>query len=267
MAAAALPGRAPLHRQAEASTPRLTPLRLLLAMAGLLVLAWVLGGKRGDDSAAAPAPAAASAPAAQGDAVAASAPQQVMVLRGERPTTPQTVDEARMTLLDGGTVLRIDGGVGRNFARDLAGFIADNRSLQRIDITSGGGYTVVGFEAARLINRNNLVVRVKSHCASICVALWAAAFSRQLEPDAVIGLHQWTAQCEVMASPERERCQHDAQFATDNKTLYEAWLRSAGFDAFLLALQARTPPEDIAILNAGQLRSHGVGFVLVDKAD
>jgi hypothetical protein len=31
-----------------------------------------------------------------------------------------------------------------------------------------------GFEAARVINRHNLIVRVKSHCASICVALWAA---------------------------------------------------------------------------------------------
>ena len=96
--------------------------------------------------------------------------------------------------------------------------------------------------------------------------MWAAAFSRQLEPDAVIGLHQWTAQCEVMPSPERERCQNDAQFATDNKYVYEAWLRSAGFDAELLQLQARTPPQDIAVINAQQLRRHGVDFMLVDKS-
>jgi hypothetical protein len=262
---APLPSRPPIRGREVANTSPITPVRLLLGMFGLLAVAWFIGGKPREARSAEDAAATASAPVI---AVApTAAPPQATVLRGVKPTAHRTVDEARMTLLEGGKVLRIDGGVGHQFARDLAGFLAENRSLQRIDITSGGGYTLVGFEAARLINRNNLVVRVKSHCASICVALWAAAFSRQLEPDAVIGLHQWTAQCEVMASPERERCQHDAQFATDNKTLYEAWLRSAGFDAFLLALQARTPPEDIAILNAGQLRSHGVGFVLVDKAD
>ena len=145
--------------------------------------------------------------------------------------------------------------------------LAQNRGLQRVDISSGGGYMMEGFEAARIINRHNLIVRVKSHCASICVALWAAAFSRQLEPDAVIGLHQWTAQCEVMPSPEREQCQRHAQFATQNKSTYEAWLRSAGFNPTLIALQARTPPQDMAILTAAQLRSNGVDFVLVDKTD
>ena len=36
---------------------------------------------------------------------------------------------------------------------------------------------------------------------------------------------------------------------------------------FLIALQARTPPQDMAILTAAQLRSNGVDFVLVEKTD
>lgn len=255
--------------------PRKPPVRrglnlvhIALAAGVLLAAGYFIGGKRQGDAPVEPvlSPAAGqSSPAAAAQARQGAA--EVMVMRGQAATERREVDQARMTLLEGGTVLRIEGGVGRHFARHLADLLAQNRSLQRIDITSGGGYMMEGFEAARVINRHNLIVRVKSHCASICVALWAAAFSRQLEPDAVIGLHQWTAQCEVMPSPEREQCQRHAQFATQNKSTYEAWLRSAGFNADLIALQARTPPQDMAILTAAQLRSNGVDFVLVEKTD
>jgi hypothetical protein len=254
-----LPPRPVRSKPAQRKGP-LTPLRLLIGVAGLLAAAYYIGEQGGSADGTPPSQAVAkqeTLPAAKPSAV---------VLKGEKPTQHRTVDQARMTLTDGGNTLRIEGGVGRDFARQLDRLLAENPSLQRIDITSGGGYTMIGFEAARIIQRRNLIVRVKSHCASICVALWAAAAQRQLEPDAVIGLHQWTAQCEVMPSPEREQCQHQAQFATDNTVVYEAWLRSAGFNAFLLDLQARTPPEDIAVVNAQQLRANGVDFVLVAKA-
>ena len=239
---------------------------VVLAAGALLAAAWFMGGKSPGETASVPA-VTPMATAPSGAAQAKRAGDEVMVMRGQAATQRHEVDQARMTLLDGGKVLRIEGGVGRHFARQLDELLAGNRSVQRIDLSSGGGYMLEGFEAARVINRHNLIVRVKSHCASICVALWAAAFSRELEPDAVIGLHQWTAQCEVMPSPEREQCQHHAQFATNNKAVYEAWLRSAGFNAELIALQGRTLPQDMAILTAAQLRSNGVDFVLVEKTD
>lgn len=40
-------------------------------------------------------------------------------MRGQAATERREVDLARMTLLEGGTVLRIEGGVGRHFARQL----------------------------------------------------------------------------------------------------------------------------------------------------
>ena len=49
--------------------------------------------------------------------------------------------------------------------------------------------------------------------------------------------------------------------------LLEARLRSADFNPTLIALQARTPPQDMAILTAAQLRSNGVDFVLVEKTE
>ncbi|UWX04379.1 hypothetical protein H1235_04600 [Pseudoxanthomonas sp. NC8] len=72
----------------------------------------------------------------------------------------------------------IDGGIGMTFFDDLATAMEANPFAQRIVITSGGGYAGPGLEAARLIRRKNLTVRVKSHCASMCVGLWAAAAAR-----------------------------------------------------------------------------------------
>lgn len=192
-------------------------------------------------------------------------PSETVVLHGEKSTTLAAIDEARMSLQEQGTALRIEGGVGRNFANDLKAMLDSAPSLRRIDITSGGGYATSGLEAAQLVRRNNLTVRVRGHCASICVALWAAAAQRQMEPDAVIGLHQRNAQCDAMPSPAREECHYQDQFATEHDSSYNAWLRAAGFNKYLLDLQSRTAAQDIAVLAAPQLWDNGVDFSVVSS--
>ncbi|MEE7548365.1 hypothetical protein HF319_16185 [Xanthomonas sp. Kuri4-1] len=193
----------------------------------------------------------------------AAAPAPPRVLKGRKSNRLAQVDEARMAVSADGLVVRIEGGVGRHFADALAQLLDSHPSLQRIDITSGGGYATSGLEAARLVRKRNLIVRVRSHCASICVALWAAAAQRQMEPDAVIGLHQWNPQCEALPSPQREECRYQAQFATDHASSYDGWLRSAGFNARLLALQKNTAAEDIAVLDVLQLWDNGVDFRVI----
>ena len=229
----------------------------------LLALAWFVGNRdkpspATDNVAAAPDP---SAPARPGHATRPDA----VVLKGEKSTTLTTVDDARMSVDPQGLVLRINGSVGRRFAHDLQAAIDAHPSLQRIDITSGGGYAGPGLAAARMIRRRNLIVRVQSHCASMCVALWAAAAQRQMEPDAIIGLHAWNAQCDARPSPEREECNYQMQFATDHDASYDAWLRGAGFNQHLLDLQTRTASEDIALLGAPQLWANGVDFSVVSR--
>lgn len=238
----------------------------IVVIAGvLLALAYFLG-KRPSRTSPVDAGAAASSAADSTVAPSGAGHAAAVVLQGEKSTTLTTVEEAHMSVETNGQVLRIEGGVGMNFARDLQAVLAAYPSLQRIDITSGGGYAGPGLEAARMINKRNLIVRVQSHCASMCVALWAAAAQRQLEPDALIGLHQWNAQCDVRPSPERERCNYQVRFATDHDSSYSAWLRSAGFNQQLLDLKSRTASEDIAILAAPQLWDHGVDFSVVDRS-
>ncbi len=258
-----LPPRRP--RTATAAAPRrgggLTLTRLVLAAIALLLLAWFIGKR----PPAVDPPATAATPDAP-DAGAVAAPRaQAQVVRGEKSTTLAEIGEARMTLHDQGTALRVEGGVGRTFASELARWLDAAPSVRRIDITSGGGYAITGLEAARIVRRNNLTVRVHGYCASICVALWAAAAQRQMEPDAVIGLHQRNAQCDALPSPEREECHYQDQFATEHDSSYRAWLQAAGFNQHLLDLQARTASEDIAVLGAPLLWDNGVEFSVVDR--
>lgn len=240
----------------------LTLPRLLLAAAGLLLIAYFAGKRPSGPRPADPAPTAARpAPTAH-----PTAPATARVIPGRKSTTLAQVGEAGMSASQDGRVLRIEGGVGRNFAADLQQQLERNPSLQRIEITSGGGYASTGLAAARLIRKRNLIVKVRAYCASVCVALWAAAAQRQMEPDAVIGLHQWNPQCEALPSPHREECRYQAQFATEHASSYDGWLRSAGFNRYLLDLQKTTAAEDIAVLDVLQLWDNGVEFSVTDAA-
>lgn len=251
-------------RSAAPGNGRTTLIKLALAAVVLLLLAYYAGKRKpappAADTAATASDVAAPATAAPGAGAAA------MVIQGEKSTTMANIDEAQMSVQEGGSVLRIEGSVGRNFATDMKAHLDAHPSVRRIDITSGGGYANPGLEAARLINRNNLTVRVRSHCASMCVALWAAANQRQLEADAVIGLHQWNPQCDARPDEaERKECQYQVQFATEHNSSYTAWLRAAGFSQRLLNLQSQTASEDIAVLLAPQLWENGVDFTAVDS--
>lgn len=260
-----LPPPPPPRRPATAVRARRsgggTWLKLLLVVTGLLVAAAWIGRPRpaAEDMATeteANAPADDSRPAP-------SAPV-VLKAQGDPAQAHGPVQDARFSVNGDGTVLHIDGGVGMRFASDLKAALDGNPSLRRVVITSGGGYAGPGLEAARLIRRNNLTIRVKSHCASMCVGLWAAAAARELEADAVIGLHQWRAPCGAMPPAERRECEYSVQFMTQHDAVYDSWLRSAGFSARLLALQASTSADDLAVLTAPQLWDEGVDFVAVD---
>jgi hypothetical protein len=256
----------PAHPLRAKPTPRrsgLTLTKLVLAVGILLVLAWFVGERNSgnSDSAQASVSAEPEAPAPRN----AGTRSEARVVQGQKSTTLRQVEDARMQVGEQGTVLRIEGSVGRNFATELQAALDANPSLQRIDITSGGGYAQSGLEAARMIRRRNLIVRVHSHCASMCVGLWAAAAQRQMEPDALIGLHQWNAQCEAFPSPAREECRHQIQFMTDHDSSYDAWLRDAGFNQYLLDLQSSTAAEDIAVLDVLQLWENGVDFSVVNR--
>lgn len=233
----------------------------LLAAAALLLLAAAYIGKR--DTATTEI---AAAPTPVGKSASRIVAGPVILKPQGGPAQPVTVGNASLIVSADGREARVEGDIGANFARDLAQALQAHRFLQRIVITSGGGYAGAGLEAAQLIQRHNLTVRVKSHCASMCVALWAAAAAREMEPDAVIGLHQWRAPCASLAEAQRKECEYQSQFWTAHDASYDGWLRGAGFSERLLKLQESTPVDHMALLTAPQLWNEGVDFSVVDAA-
>jgi hypothetical protein len=234
--------------------------RLLIPAGALLVAAVYFGQRPSSPVEQTPSPAAVR------DQAPSSA-HEALILKPTQPPgqdAPSIVQDARFSMLDDGQTLRIDGGIGRQFARQLEAVLAEHRFLQRIIITSGGGYAGPGLEAGRMIQRHNLTVRVHSICASMCVGLWAAATARELEADALIGLHQWRLDCRPLGEDLRRECEYQGQFATEHDSTYTAWLRSAGFNAYLLSLQANTPAANVAVLTAPQLWDNGVDFNVVN---
>lgn len=234
--------------------------KLLSLVACLLLLAAYLGNRKPADSDI----KTAHAQPAERQQAAEPAP---LILKpdGNDQSMPSNVDDASFSVSADGRTVYINGGIGRTFLDDLKKTLEANRFVQRVVITSGGGYAGPGLEAAQLIRKKNLTVRVKSHCASMCVGLWAAGAAREMEPDAVIGLHQWHATCDSLPEAQRKECTYQSQFWAAHDISYDGWLRSAGFSDRLLKLQATTAASDVAVLVAPQLWQEGVDFRVVDS--
>ncbi|WP_372015552.1 hypothetical protein [Pseudoxanthomonas sp. 10H] len=234
-------------------------LKLLLLVGGLLALASHLGNRMRDP------PDHGQAPAPLSDARATVDPApSITIPKPQAAAGPTRVDNASISASADGSTIYIDGGIGETFFEDLERTVDANPFVQRIVLTSGGGYAGPGLEAASLIRRKNLTVRVKSHCASMCVGLWAAAAAREMEPDAVIGLHQWRATCDSFPEAQRKECEYRSQFMTEHDASYDGWLRSAGFSDRMLRLQEATASSDVALFVVPQLWEEGVDFRVVD---
>ena len=235
--------------------------KLIFLATCLLVLAIYMGQRKPTGPGVEQAATQVQATGDQGTAAPAA-----VILKSENtnPSMSQSVGDARFSIGADGRTVYIDGGIGKTFFHDLNTALEANRFVQRIVITSGGGYAGPGLEAAQLIRKKNLTVRVKSYCASMCVGLWAAGAAREMEPDAVIGLHQWHAACESLPEAQRKECAYQSQFWAAHDISYDGWLRSAGFSDRLLRLQATTPASDVAVLAAPQLWKEGVDFRVVD---
>ncbi len=233
--------------------------KLLCLVASLLALAVYIGNRKPTDHAVEQLEAQTA-----DDREATEPAALILKSDGSDPSVSSNVGDANFSVSTDGRTVYIDGGIGKTFFDDLKQALEVNRFVQRVVITSGGGYAGPGLESAQLIRKRNLTVRVRSYCASMCVGLWAAGAAREMEPDAVIGLHQWHAACDSLPEAQRKECAYQSQFWDAHDISYDGWLRSAGFSDRLLRLQATTAASDVAVLVAPQLWKEGVDFRVVD---
>ena len=174
---------------------------------------------------------------------------RVEFVRGQDP-------DATMTLSDDARVLRIDGYIGANFVADFDAALARAPALERIDIDSPGGLVDDALQVAATIAERGLVVRGVGECSSACVLLWAASAERELRVSSAIGLHQVWADEKLPSAWREEAIELHEPRSVE-------LLESAGFSPALLAERARTPSDDIALIEPLRLLDEGVRFTAI----
>ena len=117
--------------------------KLLAILAALLVLASWLGQRKPAEPDAPPV-AAVTPPRP------ATSTATVIKPQAGAANATATPKDARFSVSGDGLLLTIEGDVGSRFAHDLKLALDANPSLQRIVITSGGGYAGPGLDAAQL---------------------------------------------------------------------------------------------------------------------
>lgn len=216
---------------------------LLLAIA---LLFWALRDRPAPvQSMMAPRQAEARAPDESAEPVAAAA---------EAPSRPMDhIPPARLVRSGDGRVLQVVGGIDKSFDARFRREVAAMPQLERIDVTSGGGLLGEALRASQWIHDSNKTVRVVRTCASACVALWAAATQRQMDADAVIGLHRYTGE-------------NGEDIDADNRDPYMRLLARAGFGDDVISWVNDTRNTDIRLLDYSYLMRSNIAFSVVDAS-
>lgn len=170
----------------------------------------------------------------------------------QAPARPPAVMGTRPNL----SFALVTGWIDRDFSRRLEHLLANNPQVKYIQIESPGGHVSEAYEAADVINRRRLEVRVLGRCASACALLWAAATNRSLVDGARIGLHAGT----FAKEPPRILRGVAERYHVRRK---EEVLGQAGFPPSLIAKGLATPNASMLWIASPELGSAGVRFRLI----
>ena len=142
---------------------------------------------------------------------------------------------------DLGMVLRLRGDVKDGDYGRLKSILQDG-SIVGLDIGSGGGSLVDGFEIARVVRDKGLVVYASKQCDSICAFIFFAAKQRYMGPRCRIGVH----------SVSNQRGTEDADTARSTIMLSRLLAR-LGVPHSIIGKIVTTPPAKIAFLTNHEL--------------
>lgn len=153
--------------------------------------------------------------------------------------------------------VRIRGPIGIRMRRDLTAIMTSHPDTKLILLESEGGLIDEALEIAEEVAGHQMTVRVDDYCASACVILWAASPTRQLAPNAELGLHEGSLDLDIardwILALKRTT---DAQVVTV--------LRRAGFSSELLAKRLEVGENGMYWLSAIAAFENGVQFDFAD---
>lgn len=153
--------------------------------------------------------------------------------------------------------ISIRGPIGILMPRDLMVTMTSHPDTKLILLESGGGLVDEALEIAEQVAGHRMTVRVEHYCASACVTVWAASPTRQLAPDAELGLHEGSLDLDIALDWILALKQ-----LTDTQVV--TVLRRAGFSSKLLAKREEVGESGMYWLSAIAAFENGVQFDFVD---
>ncbi len=165
--------------------------------------------------------------------------------------------DARIFYVPGQQAIRIEGEIGPRFLQDLQGQLDAHPDARVISMDSPGGLLDEALEAANRVARRNMVLRVDGECASACVAMFAAAPTRQATPRSMFGLHR----TRMLAQGPQVAI---ALSLDASEERVDRLMQDAGFSAELVQRRRDTAPEDVHWIGAVPTVLGGVRAEITD---
>lgn len=190
---------------------------------------------------------------ASGRRLAAGGLLALLLLAGcaERPVSPAAAPaatgEPRMTLLQGGTELSLEGRITFAASARLDELLAAH-PIRLVQLTGNGGFLKPALEMAEALWRHEVVTFVPGRCTSGCTLLFLAGTTRFLAPGAVLGFHRTAPHQPLPAGTQV--LYDDADMA--------AWMELRGVAPGFVARVLATPAAELWVPSVAELRAAGV---------
>ena len=150
---------------------------------------------------------------------------------------PAGAFQAKRMTTDSGVVLRLRGDIRAGDYGRLKAILQDG-AVVGLEIRSGGGSLEDGFDIARIVRDNGLVVYASGECNSVCAVIFFAAKARHLGRASKIGVH----------SVSNDRGREDADSARTTLRMSRL-LVELGVPHSVIGKIAATPPAKITFLD------------------
>ena len=171
----------------------------------------------------------------------------------------ERAERYRLTLTEGGRLVRLSGIFELGITKNLALLLHDNPGVEGIELDSDGGYVAEGRGVARLIRDRRLDTYVFGVCKSACTTAFIGGRARMLGVNGRLGFHQYWLEDgypELLLNPLAEQ-EKDSVF-----------YRAQGVRAEFVDRLFQVPHDDLWYPMQSELLDAGVvQRILEDKPD
>lgn len=160
-----------------------------------------------------------------------------------------------------GAVIAPPGEIFDGFAEDVMRALGSSGRRALVIDENPGGDPTISMELARWVHWQGITVKVLRSCMSACADIALASRDLRMAPGAVIGLHSWYLERELTGEILEPGPNEAARIWAEDQSFLGEILGPAAAKE-VLRLQRETPPDDIVLLDADDLREIGIAVTV-----